>query len=405
MCDDLTAADPASAWAVIPVPAQAGTAAARRRGLIALFVSTFFELTGLFMFAPLLLFTLTAQGLSTAHAGLFSALLWAGVAAATPFAARWVRWMGRRRALIASVGVPLVALLGITLTASWALWALLYFVAGTATALRWIVAEATVAELAPPQHRGRIVGLFETMVGATFVVGPALLAAVGTDGEAAERARWVAIALVALACGCSLAMPPLRASAYDAATRAGLRGVVDALRATPAVMVASLAGGFFESGMAGVLPLYGLAMGFGAALSALLVSASGAGGSLMMLPLGEASDRMPVRTVSAGCLAATLAAALLLPVVAWFGPLAGLVAFVFGGAGGALYTLAMIEIGHRHTGIALVNATALLVLSYTVGAALAPALGALALQWAPGWGFPAMAAGVALLALLAMLRR
>lgn len=392
----------------MPAAASAPPAIApaqRRRGLVAIFASTFFELTGFFMFAPLLLFTLKAQGLSTAHTGLFSALLWAGIASATPFAARWVRWLGRRRALIASVAVPLVTLLGITLSTSWALWALLYFVAGTAAALRWIVAEATVAELAPPHRRGRVVGLFETMVGLTFVLGPALLAVVGTEGDAAERSRWIAVALVAVGFGFSLAIPPLAPSAHDRSTRLGLHGVVDALRAAPAVMVAGLAGGFFESGLAGVLPLYGLAMGFGATLAALLVSASGLGGTLMMLPLGEASDRLPRRQVAIGCAAATLGAALLLPLVPWFGPLAALIAFVCGGAGGALYTLSMIEIGHRHEGTALVNATAVLVLSYTVGAMLSPALGAAALQWAPGWGFPALLAGVAALALVSMLRR
>ena len=385
--------------AVAPAPSE------RRRGLVALFASTFFELTGFFMFAPLLLLTLKAQGLSTAHAGLFSALLWAGIASATPFAARWVRWLGRRRALIASVAVPLLTLLGITLTSSWALWAVLYFVAGTAAALRWIVAEATVAELAPPHRRGRVVGLFETMVGLTFVLGPALLALVGTEGDAAERSRWAAVALVTVGFGFSLAIPPLAPAAHDGSTRLGLRGVVDALRAAPAVMVAGLAGGFFESGLAGVLPLYGLAMGFGSTLAALLVSASGLGGSLMMLPLGEASDRLPRRAVAIGCAAATLVATLLLPLVAWFGPLAALIAFVCGGAGGALYTLAMIEIGHRHEGTALVNATAVLVLSYTVGAMLSPALGAAALQWVPGWGFAALLAGVAALALVALARR
>jgi branched-subunit amino acid transport protein len=65
----------------------------------------------------------------------------------------------------------------------------------------------------------------------------------------------------------------------------------------------------------------------------------------------------------------------------------------------------MIEIGHRHQGTALVNATAVLVLSYTVGAMLSPALGAAALQWAPEWGFPALLAGVAATALAALSRR
>lgn len=392
----------------LPAPPAASAdlaPALRRRGLLALFGSTFFELTGFFMFAPLLLFTLKARGLDTATTGLFSAALWLGIGAATPFAARWVRWLGRRHALIASVAVPLATLLGITLSTSLALWALLYFVAGIAAALRWIVAEATVAELAPPHRRGRVVALFETMVGLTFVLGPALLAAVGTEGDAAETSRWVAIALVAAGFAWSLAIPPLAPATHDGATRLGLRGVVDALRAAPAVMVAGLAGGFFESGLAGVLPLYGLAMGFGAATAALLVSASGLGGTLMMLPLGEASDRLPRRTVAIACAAATLAATLALPLVGTWPWLAAAIAFVCGGAGGALYTLAMIEIGHRHQGTALVNATAVLVLSYTVGAMLSPALGAAALQWAPGWGFPALLSAVALAALLAMTRR
>ncbi len=397
----LASATPAAA----PAGAGAMTAEQRRRGLLALFASTFFELTGFFMFAPLLLFTLKAQGLSTATVGLFSAALWLGIGAATPFAARWVRWLGRRRALVASVAVPLATLLAITLTASPALWAVLYFAAGVAAALRWILAEATVAELAPPHRRGRLIGLFETMVGATFVLGPALLAAVGTEGDAAERSRWVAVALVALGFAFSLALPPLAPAAHDGATRLGLRGIVDAVRAAPAVMLAGLAGGFFESGLAGVLPLYGLAMGFGAALAALLVSASGLGSALMMLPLGEASDRLPRRAVAIGCAAATLGATLLLPFVGAFGPLAAVVAFVCGGAGGALYTVSMIEIGHRHEGTALVNATAVLVLSYTVGAMLSPALGAAALEWAPGWGFPALLAAVAAIALWALWRR
>jgi TRAP-type C4-dicarboxylate transport system permease large subunit len=81
------------------------------------------------------------------------------------------------------------------------------------------------------------------------------------------------------------------------------------------------------------------------------------------------------------------------------------IAFLWGGAGGALYTLAMVEIGHRHKGVALVNATAVLVLSYTVGGTLAPVLGAAALQWDAQRAFPALLAGVAVCAWMASLGR
>jgi MFS family permease len=387
-----------------PAPVAAASAA-QRRGLVAVFASTFFTLTGFFMFAPLLLFTLKARGFDTFTVGLFGATLWLGVAVATPYAARWARRLGRRGALAVSAGVPLLTLLGIALTETVALWLALYFIAGMAAALRWIVAEATVAELAPVRRRGRVIALFETMVGLTLVLGPALLAAVGAEGEALQRSQAVAIALVAVGFMWSLLTPALLPLAHDSDTRLGWRGVADALRAAPAVMVAGLAGGFFEQGVSTVLPLYGLAVGFGAATAALLVSASGLGGTLVMLPLGEASDRLPRRPLAMGCAAAVLLAALALPLVGAEPWLAALVAFVCGGAGGGLYTLAIIELGHRHRGTALVNATAVLVLAYTVGAMFAPALGAAALQWGSVWGFAALLAAVALAALLALARR
>ena len=47
------------------------------------------------------------------------------------------------------------------------------------------------------------------------------------------------------------------------------------------------------------------------------------------------------------------------------------IVFIWGGAGGSLYTMAMIDIGAREKGITLVNSTALLVLIGVSGAGLA----------------------------------
>ena len=127
-----------------------------------------------------------------------------------------------------------------------------------------------------------------------------------------------------------------------------------------------------------------------------------------MLPAGLLADRMahhPARrwgderaarlTLMRVCAAITLAGSLLIPFVAGSPWLAAPVAFVWGGAGGCLYTLAMIDIGSREQGITLVNSTAVLVMSYTLGGVLAPVLGAAALQWAPVVGFPLLLLGVA----------
>ena len=344
------------------------------------------------MYGPLLLFTLKERGLSTGAIGLFSAAQWLGMALATPFTALWVRRLGARGALLLSAAVPFVAFTLMNLTEQIAVWVPLYLLAGVAGSLRWIVAESMVAELAPAHRRGRIVGLFETMVGLTFVVGPALLAALTSAGIDSSHVRWVATALMGLALLLSVRVPALHSHRDDQHARLGLLGIFDAVRAAPLVMVAGLVGGFFEAGLASVLPLYGLAIGLGAALAALLVSASGLGSALMMVPIGELVDRWGRTRVWRVCALTNLLATGLLPWVGEVGALAWVVAVLWGGAGGGLYTVAMIDIGHRHQGVALVSATAVLVLSYTLGGMMAPALGGMALQWSPQWGFPALLA-------------
>jgi hypothetical protein len=125
----------------------------------------------------------------------------------------------------------------------------------------------------------------------------------------------------------------------------------------------------------------------------------------MMLPAGMGADRLAQRhpggahgarlVILHACALVTLAATVLIPFVAAAPWLAAAVAFVWGGAGGSLYTLAMIDIGSREQGITLVNSTAVLVLSYTLGGTLAPALGAAMLDWAPVVGFPTLLLAVA----------
>lgn len=386
-----------------PLPARQPAAARpdhATRGLQAIFCATFFELVGVFMLGPLLLLRLKDAGHATALAGLFAATVWLGIFLVTPLASALTRRLGRRPTLWLSAAIPVFTTAGFGLVDWLPLWFVLYLVAGMAGGLRWVLAEAIVAELAPPGQRGRYVGLFETMVGTTFVIGPALLAWVGTG---AGHALWIAFLFLLVGLLWSLAIPPLPGAADHHEARVGWAGVWHALKAHPLIMAVGFIGGVFESGVTAILPLYGLSLGLGAAAAALLVAASGLGSALMMLPAGLLADRMahhPRRrwgdeaqarvTLMRLCALVTLLATLAVPLVAGTPWLAAPIAFVWGGAGGCLYTLAMIDIGSREQGLALVNGTAVLVLSYTAGGVLAPALGAAALQWSPSLGFPGL---------------
>ncbi|MDP2742748.1 MAG: MFS transporter [Hydrogenophaga sp.] len=369
-------------------------------GLVAIFGSTFFQLVGYFMLMPLLLLRLKGDGVSTALAGVFVATGWLGVFVMTPFASAITQRLGRRPSLWLAAFVPTVAICGFLFSKLLWLWFLCVLVEGMAAGLRWVLAEAVVAEFSPPHQRGRNVGIFETMVGTTFVIGPVLLAWIGAQSD---LALWLALVLTALGLLWSLLIPRMPDAADAHSAKVGLSGVWHALRMHPLIMAVGFVGGFFESGLTSILPLYGLALGLGATAAALLVSASGLGSALMMLPAGMLADSMAhhptqrwgnereTRTrLMRVCAYITFGATLVIPFVSGTPWLAAPVAFLWGGAGGCLYTLAMIDIGSREEGVTLVNSTAVLVLSYTLGGVLAPALGAAALQWFPTVGFPAL---------------
>ena len=76
---------------------------------------------------------------------------------------------------------------------------------------------------------------------------------------------------------------------------------------------------------------------------------------------------------------------------------------IWGGAGGTLYTLTMTDIATREKGITLVNSTAVLVLSYTLGALAASSTSGALLDWSPAMAFPVLLLAVALTGLLAII--
>jgi hypothetical protein len=93
-----------------------------------------------------------------------------------------------------------------------------------------------------------------------------------------------------------------------------------------------------------------------------------------------------------------------LPWVAQTAWLAWPIVFVWGGAGGTLYAMAMTDIGSRENGITLVNSTAVLVLTYTLGGLMASGVSGALIDWSPAVAFPGVLIGVAAVGLGALVR-
>jgi len=378
-----------------------------QRGLLAVFGSTFFQLCGIFMLSPLLLLLLKDAQVSSTVAGLFAATTWLGIFVITPFASQLTQKLGRRQTMWMASTMPIVAAAGFMLTDVLWVWFVLELMAGMTGGLRWVLAEAFIAEFAPPGQTGRYIGTYATMVGLTFVIGPVLLAWVGTGNA---QALWLVIALLTIGLAWTALIPKLPPAHDQHSASVGLQGLWHAVLAHPVIMLAGFIGGFFELGLASTLPLYGLSLGLSASASALLVAMSGAGGTLVALPSGMIADRFASPARGRRSLMLVFAALLLLsacasPWVMSHNWLVWPMVAVWGAAGGALYTLAMIDIGAREKGITLVNSTAVLVLTYTLGGLVASASSGALIDWSATIAFPALLLSVGVVGLLALLRQ
>ena len=258
------------------------------RGLVAVFGSTLFQLCGVFMLLPLLLFLLKRAEVSNTVAGLFAATEWLGIFVVTPFASAITRKLGRRNALWLASITPLLTACGFLLTDQLATWFVLLLLGAMAGGMRWVLAEAFISEFSPPQHRGLLIGAYATLIGMTMVVGPALLAWLGADDPAALR---IVIGFMVVGLAWTAFIPRLPQDHDSDTARVGLVGLWHAVRANPVVMLAGFVGGFFEMGLSSVLPIYGLSLGLPAGEAALLLSLSGLGGMLCAIPAGMVADR------------------------------------------------------------------------------------------------------------------
>lgn len=353
----------------------------------------FLFVAGEFTAMTQLALTLTARGESALAVGVLGSALWAGLFVASTRAHAWVEAHGHARVFVGACTVATLVVATMPAHEAYAGWLAAAVALGLAGGLVWVAGEAWLAEAAPRERRGLLVGLFETSVGLALCAGPLLVSlglATGTDP------LLIALGGVSLAWIASLALlghapPPHDDSAGGSAAAASGEWRAVAL---PLVALAAVSG-LMESGISTLLPSISMRLGFEVQAAAWLGAVIGAGSALLQSPFGALADRLGLPRAMA------LAWALIVATAAALAAAAGhpdrvlwVAGFVLGGVGGAVYTLIVIELGHRLAGSALVKAMGLLVTAYTGGTAGGPALG--------GWLFDAAGLRGLALVLLAL---
>ncbi|MCE8509514.1 MFS transporter [Ruegeria pomeroyi] len=372
---------------------------ARRAGIAgAIACTTIFALTVGLSF-PLLSLVLEDQGTSEAAIGVNAAMTPLGIMIASPFYPRLIERFGSWQVAVGSLLLSALLILALGLTRSFGAFLVLRLALGMADVGIFIVSETWINQLARPETRGRVVGIYATALSVGFGAGPFTLALIGFQGFAPFA---VGAACCVLAIGVVLAV---RAHAPDVSDEAPV-SPLGFLRRAPTLLAAICVYAFWEGAMLSLFPVFGLAAGLTVAVATSALSVAFLGNTALQIPIGWLSDRTSRRQVMVLCALLTALGALLLPGLPDRLPLFLGVLFVFGATAGGLYTMAMSELGDRFSGSDLVAGNAAFAIAFGMGGMIGGPITGAAMQLTGNGGFAGVLALIfAAMAALAYLRR
>lgn len=344
------------------------------------------------MSAPVLAVLLQQRGHGTALVGAFSMLPFLMVGLLIPLVPRVLARWGTLRTYRGGAALQLAGMLVYALVDQPLLWVAASVLAGIGAAAMWNTTEALLAEEAPAEMRGRVMGLYQTALGAALALGPFVP---GLFRLEARQVLWLA-AILALAC----LLMALTAPAHEPKEAAQRQaGTWQALRAVPWLALLAFSGGVFEAGLGSVGAAHASSTGLDLRAAASVAGAIGVGSFLFQYPAGWAADRYTVRKVFMGASIALLLASIAFAFAGSAPWLLWACGLLWGGVGGALYTLTMVQVAHAFAGRATAGGAAAMITGYTWGGTVGPVASGSALE---AGGAPGLALCLGLLALAAL---
>jgi MFS family permease len=346
---------------------------------------------------PLVSVRLVEAGANASTVALIAALPALGVMCASFLLPTLTRRLGPRPLLGAAIVLSCVSLLIVaTPYAAWS-WMLSRLMLGVAAGVLFALGEARILEISGSATRGRWTGLYASTLTTCQFAGPTLLAILGTRSA---RALLVGVVLH----GLSLLL--LFGSDWPQTSAAPSEPLQLRLfmRCCRPLAIAVLFFSMFDSTMLALLPVYGLHLGLESRTALLMVTTVFLGDACLQIPLGAAADRFGRRGAHALCAVLAASAAVALPLGAVRTVLMWPSLFLLGGSAGALYTLAIVRLGDRFHGAALIAANAYVGLLWGVGSLSGPLLGGGAMALSGPQGLLLFVAAGAALTLLAIVR-
>jgi MFS family permease len=356
---------------------------------------------GLSLVIPLLALRLEAAGFPARANGLHIAVTGVATLVGAPLTPWLARWMGIRALVFSAIALGIAALMGFAFCGDYQLWLAIRAAFGLSLTIIFVVSEYWISAAAPPAQRGMVLGLYATVLALGFAIGPALLSLTGADGL---LPFFVAAGLIGAA-----AIPVALAGEAGAVKMEGpaLPNLGAIFAAAPIALAAGLLYGAVETGLNGLLPVFGVRSGFPQSWATFQLTLVALGNVVFPIPIGLVADRLNKIWMLAFFALFGFAGALALPALAADPTTYAIALFFWGGLIGGLYPVGLAILAGKFQGARLGSANAAYIMMYSVGMMAGPPALGLGLDLeSPGGLFDALAAlFLAYLALIVALSR
>ncbi|ANL27983.1 major facilitator superfamily protein [Rhizobium phaseoli] len=330
---------------------------------------------------PLLSFILERQGITSGMIGLSAAMTPLGFILSAPVIPALPRRVGAARlAILCSILAALTLSVIAWRQQVWA-WMPLRFLLGFFANPLYVVSETWLISITPAPRRGRIMGLYSSIVSGGFAVGPLSLGLAGTEGWPPFMIGVTAF----LVCGLIVLAVARRLPEMPGEGEATSVGGFFAL--APLLLFAIFTAAAFEQILLSLFAVYGAALGSAEGRIASLITCFVAGNAVLQVLLGRAAEWFGSARIMSYCVLACLTGCLLLAptFTTW---LIWPLVFVWGGVSFGLYTMSLIQLGERFTGHMLIAGNAAFAFAWGVGGMAGSPAAGLAMQLVGHQGLP-----------------
>jgi MFS family permease len=327
--------------------------------------------------------------------GLNSAMGPIGILMAGPFLPKIIGRVGTRRIVLIVIAVLVISLAAISRLPVW-MWFPLRFFFGLSTGTLFVVSEAWILSAANSENRGRVMGIYTSLLSVTFATGPLILPWTGIHGFL----PWgIGIACILLSV---IPVTFVKVTDDEFKAREGGAGFFGFVRRAPMLLCAIAAATLFDNVLIAFFTIYGIRSGLDLAVASRVLGIGIIGNVLLSYPLGWLADHWSRRAVMllSASVTVLLSLSLLVTITHWsIWP----IMMVLAPMAFATYVVGLATMGDTFKGPDLMAGTAAVAAMWGVGGLIGPPVAGVAIDLVGIDAMPVTLAGFYVLLLIALM--